>query len=104
MPWPDLNTTMATINSIKDFTDRFPTKTVLHHMNPSEVELDSMIAQVKTIVKTRKVAVFVFIIGYFKAPCNLLLPFLNHNTGHYVSYDLDKLKELPNCFYKVVIE
>ncbi len=100
-----MTSTAATMGSIKEFTDRYNCKAIHNHLNPSEVELDSLFQQVKNTVTNRKVAVFLFVIGYFKAPCSLLLPFRDHNSGHYATFDLNKVKEWDNhCFYKVTIE
>ena len=93
------------MGSLKEFTDRYQSKVIYNHLNPSEVELDTVFQQIKTLATTRKVAVFVFVVGYFKAPCSLLLPFKDHNSGHYATFDLNRIKEWDShCFYKVTIE
>lgn len=46
-----------------------------------------------------------FVIGYFRAPCSILLPFKDSNTGHYVKFDLNRAKDWDNhCFYRVILE
>jgi len=39
IPWPDLTSTVSTMGSIKEFTDRYNCKAIHNHLNPSEVEL-----------------------------------------------------------------
>ncbi len=73
-------------------------------MNPSEVELDSALKEIELTIRHTKMAVFVFIIGYFKAPASLMLPFKDHNTGHYASYDLKRFATWPGIFLQVILD
>lgn len=45
-----------------------------------------------------------FIVGYFKAPLSLLLPFKDHQSGHYVTYDLRRFKKWEGIFLQVVMD
>ena len=98
VPWPDLTTTQTTVSSLTEFSDRFNPRYRFQHLNPSEVELDGALKEIELTIQHSKLAVFVFIVGYFKAPLNLLLPFKDHQTGHYVTYDLRRLKSWQGIF------
>jgi hypothetical protein len=73
-------------------------------MDPSKEDLESTFQEVEGLVKFTKMAVFVFIIGYFKAPTSLLLPYKDHSSGHYVTYDLRRLTQWPGVFLQVVVD
>ena len=83
---------------MSEFAERFNPKYRFTHLNPSEVELDSTLKEIELTIRHTKMAVFVFIIGYFKAPASLMLPFKDHNTGHYASYDLKRFATWPGIF------
>lgn len=104
VPWPDLTTTSSSVAALSEFSDRFNPRYRFTHLNPSEVELEGALSEIELTIRHTKMAVFVFVIGYFKAPMSLLLPFKDHSSGHYVAYDLRRLQSWPGVFLQVVID
>lgn len=97
VPWPDLPSAQPSITALNEFAERFNPKYRFTHINPSATELDGALQEIEMTIKHTKMAVFVFILGYFKAPLFLLLPFKDHSSGHYVAFDLHRL-QWPNTF------
>jgi hypothetical protein len=104
VPWPDLTATGSSVAALNEFADRFNPKYRFTHMNPSEVELNSVLNEIEATIKHARLAVFIFIIGYFKAPTSLLLTFKDHNTGHYASFDLRRFSTWSGIFLQVVLD
>jgi hypothetical protein len=85
----------ALMSGINEFNERFGITQTIHVANPIDPsELTQVIEDVKLLCNKKKVAVFVFLIGYFKPPHSLLLPHSDYVTGHYKTYDISAFARL----------